>query len=108
MLSKELFIKRMQLIDNFRSEQDTLEKLIEKLTDGYAVATIGNYLIDVILDTINEQLNIKDDYLLFWWLYEDVNKVIYIKEDEIEKEISVKTLEELYDYIIDNYPQEQI
>ncbi len=96
MLSKELFVKRMSLIQNFHGEQETLSVLIEKLIDGWAVITIGNYLVDTIIEMLNEALNIKDENLLFWWLYEDVDKVIY----DGDKEISVRTLEELYDYIV--------
>ena len=72
-MTKEQFIKRMNLIQNFQSEQQTLSVLIDKITEGY-------------------------NDILAWWLYEDVDKVIYDKD----KEISVRTLEELYDYIIKN------
>lgn len=96
MLSKELFIKRMSLIQNFHSEQETLSVLIEKIIDGWAIVTMGEYLIDEMIDMINESLNMEDKDLLCWWLYEDVKKVIYYEEEEI----GVGTLEELYDYII--------
>ena len=95
-MTKEQFIKRMSLIQNFHSEQKTLSVLIKKITDGYPVVTIGDYIINELLDMIEEDLHIKDKDLLSWWLYEDVDKVIY----DNEKEISVRTLEELYDYII--------
>ena len=93
MMSKEQFVKRMRLIQNFHSEQETLSVLIDKLIDGYNVVTIGNYLVQEIIDMIEEDLGYND--ILAWWLYEDVDKVIYDKG----KEISVRTLEELYDYI---------
>ena len=97
MMTKEQFIKRIQLIQNYRSEQDALSALIDKISEGFAVVTIGDYLIDEIINMINEDLHIEDRDLLFWWLYEDVEKVIY----DGDKEISVRTLEELYDYIVD-------
>lgn len=95
MLSKELFIKRMNLIQNFYSEQDALSVLIEKIIDGWAIVTIGNELVNEIIDMLNEALNIEDKGFLSWWLYEDVDKIIYYGD----KEISVRTLEELYDYL---------
>ena len=95
-MTKELFIKRMQLIQNFFSEQETLGALIRKLTDGHSVVTIGDYLVAEILTMINESLDIKDDALLSWWLWENAEKIIY----DGDREISVKTLDELYDYII--------
>jgi hypothetical protein len=94
-MKKDQFIKRMQLIQNFHSEQETLNLLIDKLVDGFPVVDMGNYLVNEILEMINEIMEIKDEDLLSWWLYEDVEKIIY---DE-DKEISVRTLEELYDYI---------
>lgn len=97
MIAKELFIKRMQLIQNFHSEQDTLNVLIDKLTDGFPVVTMGGYLVREILNTLNDDLGLsKENDILDWWLYEDVEKVIYYNDEEI----SVRTLEELYDYII--------
>lgn len=95
-MTKEQFIKRMSLIQNFRSEQDTLSVLINKISDGYPIVTIGDYLVNELIDTISEDIHIEDKDLLSWWLYEDVEKVLY----DNETEISVRTLEELYDYII--------
>lgn len=100
-MNKEQFIKLMRLIQNFMSEQETIQVLINKLTDGYSIVTIGDNLIDEIINTITDILHMKDKDLLSWWLYEDVDKVIYEGEYG-EKEISVRTLEELYDYITIN------
>jgi len=97
-MNKEHFIKRMSLIQNFHSEQETLSVLIEKIIDGWAVVKMGSYLIDEIINMINESLHIEDKGLLSWWLYENVEKVIYYPD--INKEVSVRTLEELYNYIM--------
>lgn len=100
-MTKERFVKYMNLIQNFYSETDTIQELIDKITDGYSCITIGEKLINAILDIIEEGLHIpKDDDILSWWLYEDVDKVIY---DENNNPISVRTLEELYNYIISIY-----
>jgi len=103
-ITKSNFVKRMSLIQNFRSEQQTLATLIYKISDGYPIVTFGDYLITEMINMINESLNIADIEFLSWWLYEDVDKVIYEKEnkDDIKysKEISVKTLDELFDYIV--------
>ena len=95
-MTKEQFIKRMGLIQNFHSEQQTLSALIDKLTDGYSVVTIGDYLVSEIIDMINHDMGIEDKDLIEWWLYEEVDKVIYIDG----KSVSVRTLEEFYDYIV--------
>ena len=95
-MTKEQFIKKMSLIQNFHSEQETLSTLINKLTNGFSVVTIGNYLITEIIDNINQDLEIEDKGLIEWWLYEDVDKVIYFKDSSF----SVRSLEELYEFII--------
>lgn len=101
MMAKEQFIKRMQLIQNFHSEQETLSVFIDKITDGYPVVTIGDYLVDEIINMITEDLKInKEDNWLNWWLYEDVDKVVYEEKDGKKIEISVRTLGELYDFLI--------
>jgi len=100
-VTKEQFNKRMELIQNFHSEQETLQVLIDKLTDGYSVVDMGNYLVEELVNIITEELHIKDKDLLFWWLYEDVEKIIY---DENKKPLyNVKTLDGLYDYIVKEY-----
>lgn len=105
-MNKEQFIKRMSLVQNWESECETLSVLGEKIFDGYCVTKIGSYLITIILDMINEDLHIKDKDLLSWWLYENVEKVIYDgKFGEIE--ISVKTLDELWDYVIEEYERKE-
>ena len=99
MLNKDQFIKRMSLIQNFHSQQETLSVLIDKITDGYSVPIIGNCLVNELIDSIHGSLEISDEDLLKWWLYEDVDKVIYDTVNNVE--ISVRTLEELYDYIVE-------
>jgi hypothetical protein len=98
-MTKEQFIKRMSLIQNFDSERDTLGVLIDKLTDGYTIVTFGDYLSSEMIDMITEDCKCDDKELLSWWLYETVEKVIWIDD----KEISVKTLDELWDYINNTY-----
>ena len=99
-MTKERFIKYMSLILNFYSETETLQVLISKITDGFSVVTIGDSLVVAILDIIEEDLHIaKKDDILSWWLWEDVDKVIY----DGDNEISVQTLDELYDYLYAAY-----
>jgi hypothetical protein len=45
--------------------------------------------------------------LIYWWLYGNVNKIIYEKENpddkEFVKETDLTSIEEFVDYIIENY-----
>lgn len=94
-INKDQFTKAMSQIQNLHSQQDTLNKLIDKLTDGFSVVDIGNYVVEELINMININLDLEDKDLLGWWLYEDVEKIIYIDD----KPIKVETLDELWDYI---------
>ena len=96
-INKEQFKKAISQIQNLHSQQETLDTLIEKLTDGFSVVDIGSHVVDELIKMININLEIKDEDLLFWWLYEDVEKVVYI--DDGDKSIKVESLDELWDYI---------
>jgi xanthine dehydrogenase molybdopterin-binding subunit B len=98
-MSRENFIKRMQLIQNLHSQQDTVSRLIESFSDGYCVVSIGNELVEEIIDMITEDFGLEDKELLYRWLYDEDDKVIYIGQHG-EEMISLRTLDELYDYII--------
>ena len=97
-MTKEQFIKRIQLIQNFHSEQETLGVLINKITDGYPIVTLGDYLITEMIDMIEENLGHKD--MLEWWLYEDVEKIIYNSDNTVFADVT--KLEDLYDYMVSN------
>lgn len=95
-MTKSQFIKAISLILNFHSKQITLSTFLHNYMDGFSVVTFGDELIDIIIELINTALNIKDKELINWWLYENVEKVIYYGENKIK----VKTIDELYDYIL--------
>lgn len=97
-ITKEQFIKRIQLIQNFHSEQETLGVLIKKITDGYPIVTIGDYLVAEMIDMIEENLDHKD--MLEWWLYEDVEKIIYNSDNTVFADVT--KIEDLYDYMTNN------
>lgn len=94
-ITKEQFTKAISQIQNLHSQQETLHKLIEKLTDGFSVVDIGNHVVFELINMININLEMEDKDLLGWWLYEDVEKIIYIDD----KPIKVETLDELWDYV---------
>lgn len=95
-MTKEQFVKRMGLIQNFASEQETLGVMIDKITDGYAVVTIGDYLIREIINMMEEELNCFD--MIEWWLYEDVEKIIYNMDGTVLADVT--EIENLYKYML--------
>jgi hypothetical protein len=55
-----------------------ISKFLESFSVGYGVVTIGNELINIILVIMKDDFNMnREDDFLSWWLYEDVDKVIY-------------------------------
>ena len=94
-INKDQFIRAMSQIQNLHSQQDTINILIDKLTNGFSVVDIGSCVAEELIDMININLELEDTNLLSWWLYEDVEKIIYIDD----KPVKVETLDELWDYI---------
>lgn len=94
-INKDQFTKAMSQIQNLHSQQDTINILIDKLTNGFSVVDIGSCVVEELIDMININLELEDTNLLDWWLYEDVEKIIYIDD----KPVKVETLDELWDYI---------
>ena len=98
MLPKEKFTKRIKVMQDYFKEINSIQQIINKITDGYASVVIGEEVVCELIDSIVDDLELTNDGddILRWWLYEDVDKVIYYKD----KEISVRTAEELYDYLV--------
>lgn len=86
--------------------QEDLKRIINlqqefvKEWDKNPVLNIESRLYDVPLimfDTcINSVLTETGADLLFWWLYEDVDKIIYLKDGS---EIDLTNLDDLLDYL---------
>ena len=95
-MTKEQFVKRMGLIQNFASEQETLGVMIDKITDGHAVVTIGDYLIREIINIMEEELNCFN--MIEWWLYENVEKIIYNTDGTVFADVT--EVENLYEYLL--------
>lgn len=97
-MEKEEFVKIIRLIQNFMSQQDTLRCLMGKLTDGYFIVTMGDSLINIIIELISEKMEDKEISLdlLKYLLYENIENK-YVEEDG--KKYHVGTPEGLYDYL---------
>lgn len=86
--------------------QEDLKRIINlqqefvKEWDNNPVLNIESRLYDIPLimfDTcINSVLTETGADLLFWWLYEDVDKIIYLKDGS---EIDLTNLDDLLDYL---------
>lgn len=101
MIDKESFIKSIEEIQKFCEEQEMLDSLIEKISDGFPVTTIGNNLVTSLIDVISSSFTSPKSVkgLIEWWLYEKVDKVLYIENEEF----SVRTLNEFYDFLVKEF-----
>ena len=101
MIDKESFIKSIKEIQKFHKEQKVLDALIEKISDGFPVTTIGNNLVTSLIDVISSSFTSPKSVkgLIEWWLYEKVDKVLYIENEEF----SVRTLNEFYDFLVKEF-----
>ena len=96
MISKKDFIERMNAIETLHEDQSLLFEALESITEGYFIVTLGDKLADTILKQTNAELHPQDMDLLAWWLYEDVEHLLWIDD----KEVNVEKLEDLYDFMI--------
>lgn len=98
MINKDSFIESIHSIMAYNEELDKIEKIIGgnifESNICQAVWKIADNLINVLAE---ENMDLVD--LICWWLYEDVDKILYIGNNELD----VSDIGQLYDYIKENY-----
>lgn len=107
-LDKEAFVYIMNSLKEYYDKIDHMNDAIQDAFGDYSFIGYNIPHADIILDLLNIMLRLEDKDLLSWWLYEDVEKILYIRNQE-DSENSVKytystvdvtTPEQLYEYII--------
>ena len=94
-MSKEKFVETLLKYQNFLDVSDQLMNLGIDLTEGPITMAIDT-LLDSWIDSITGEAG---SDLIYWWLFEDVEKNIY----EDDKVIAIlDTAENLYDYMKEN------
>jgi len=101
----EVKIRTLNDITQLKSIVDEKQEVIETLYDlnisiTESVLFDGGYdalIISMIAERFEDSYNI-DDWI-GWWLYEDVEKTIWVGEDEF----NVKTPEGLVEFLFKNY-----
>lgn len=107
---KEMLISKEDFIELFSQLQKREEKMnkvadgLEQLIDGYACININSDFDATVINLIKKLTNDTED-VIFWWLYENVEKQVTITtESSLNKTsadviVEINTLEELYDYL---------
>ena len=83
-MDRELFAKQINLMKSFNHKIDQIRDF-------------GIDLVETPLFDIPSQM------FVFWWMYEDVEKVIFEHDEEgNEKKIPLETVYQLYEYLDEN------
>lgn len=93
MITKGEFVK---IIENDRTYHDTIDK-IEKLGISFYESNLDNCYHNLFDFVLRKYFNEDGIDLIYWWLYEDVDKTI-ISEDGSKTELN--SARDLYDYLV--------
>lgn len=111
-ISKELFVKTMEKIQNGFRKKHEASDAIEKIIDGYAIISITDDFENALIELLEDVCDDKSE-TISWWLYETkseffpygVERKIWIQPEHKnnktgkEIEIDLSTPEKLYDYL---------
>lgn len=98
MLSKEKFIEYLTTIVNYNKEADKWDDFFKVDMFESPLFTKATDLTNIVIDSLSDKSEeIKD--LISWWLYEDVEKLIFLPDGTT---IDVETPDKLYDYIMND------
>lgn len=99
-IGRKQFIEMMTAIQEGLKRRNEFNDSMERFCDTYYICTLGDEWLNVAIKLLARA--VKDTTkTLEWWLYEDVEKVIYITpENGKEFSVPVKTPDQLYAYFI--------
>lgn len=101
-ISKDLFVKIIKLIQEQHSTNVTVSDALELVCDSRVVFGANNKFYEALMLLLKTLCNDIHNYIE-WWLYDNVEKVIYSTETKtILWELD--TPEDLYDFILDSQP----
>ena len=98
-MKKENFVKAIELMKAFNDKVDLLSDnlnidIIE--SDFYSIPA---QLFDNFIESVCTEDGAE---LVFWWMYEDVEKVIYESDESSEKVYHLDTVDNLFNYMCQN------
>lgn len=98
-MDRELFAKQINLMKSFNYKIDQIKDfgidLVETPLFDIPAQMFDNFISAVCTD--------EGEDLVFWWMYENVEKVIFEHDEEgNEKKIPLETVYQLYEYLDEN------
>ena len=100
MLTKKTFIKSLETIRRQEELTDKLNEAYCEMNPGFYGICTGGLLLNQLIEVMEDAME-DIGQTISWWLFEDVDKVIYWEEDGKEISVDVTTPEDLYDYLVD-------
>lgn len=106
----EKFKRYIDTINNTLEKEELISKCIEQNLSSSTFCIVDicsdviKLLVDLLADYYNCQYEIQEhnDNEISWWLFEDVEKIIYVNENGKEKEIQVQDAYAFWKYLEDN------
>lgn len=98
MLSKEVFCRAIKNIKEQQARTSEFNDALDKICDGFPVFDVNNLYLESLLEVLKESMNDIDDYIS-WWLYEDVEKTVWVTKDNKTITYNLNTPEDLYDFL---------
>ena len=98
-LTLEEFKKALEKIQKHEQERDIISNIMVKGSVGFV--DFGMDILDELVKMLEKLMNDEKTQLISWWLWEDVNKVIYLKKENYNYDVT--TPEDLYYYLTKKY-----
>ena len=99
MINKQTFCEIIELMKEQDAIDNKLSEDLELIGDGHYLLNSNNKRYEALDLLLKKAMKDEDNYIS-WYLYEDVKKVIWLKDGT---EVDVLTPELLYDFLIENY-----
>lgn len=98
-MKKENFVKAIELMKAFNDKVDLLSDNLEINIIESDFYSIPAQLFDNFIESVCTEDGAE---LVFWWMYEDVEKVIYESDESSEKVYHLDTVDDLFNYMCQN------
>lgn len=105
-IKKEDFCNLINSMKDVDKKFDSISKIFEGSEGFSGPITINNKLYENILIILEKEFGDEKTKTIEWWLYENVDKNVYISKDssinltDEEVIVSLDTVEDLYDYLV--------
>ena len=98
-MKKENFVKAIELMKAFNDKVDLLSDNLEINIIESDFYSIPAQLFDNFIESVCTEDGAE---LVFWWMYEDVEKMIYESDESSEKVYHLDTVDDLFNYMCQN------